>query len=98
MTPEQRAMRAKVAADTRWARTADRSAATSAARDGLDARLRRDYGIPDDLPPDEDAKRMASARKAYFTSLAFKSSRARAKAAEYAREAANAEAELREAS
>jgi hypothetical protein len=39
-------------------------------------------GIPDDLPPEEVARRVAAAKKAYYSELALKSARTRsAKAA-----------------
>lgn len=97
LTAEQRALRAAVAADTRWARTVDRSAATEAARAGLEARIAAQYGIPDDLPPAEYAKRLAVAKRAYYKGLSLKSSIARSRAAGHLAEAEAAEAELREA-
>ena len=64
LTPEQRRMQAQVAALTRWANTADRSAATRAARDALAAKF--------DDSPNPDA-----ARAAHYARMALASSRAR---------------------
>lgn len=76
-TPEQRALRARLAAHTKWANTADPTAATQAARDAFMARFLREVD-PDGLLPEAERNRRAeSARKAYFTRLALASSRAR---------------------
>ena len=66
MTPEQRRLRARVAAQSRWAsRTeAERRAETQAARDGFTARFA--------AAPDPDR-----ALRAHMNRLALKSSRAR---------------------
>lgn len=66
MTPEQRSMRARLAAQTRWANTAgaDRAAATQAARDALEAKWAQ--------APDPTA-----ARRAHMTRMSLSSSRAR---------------------
>jgi hypothetical protein len=90
----ERSLRASAAAHASWARTADRSARTAPAHDGLEQRIAREYGIPDDLPEDQRALRLANAKKAYFASLALKSVRARRKARELAAEADAADAEL----
>lgn len=52
-----------------------------AAADSLDARLLADIDPDGSLPPDERARRLALARKAHFTLLAYRSARARAKRA-----------------
>jgi len=68
---------ARIAANERWAREPDRSAATQAARDGM-ARKFEDQVDPDrTLPPEERAKRADSARRAYYQRLARKSAQAR---------------------
>lgn len=77
---DQLILQRSAAANARWARCSNRSEATEPARRGFDARLARDYGIPDDLPPAEHAARMANARKAYFQTLSLKASTARRKA------------------
>ncbi len=64
MTPEQRSMRARLAAQARWAREPDRSAATRAARDGLAAKW-------------EAAPNPVAAKAEHFTRMALRSSQSR---------------------
>lgn len=79
MTPqEQRSFQAATAAHAMWARCPDRAHRLRNAHAGLEARIARDYGIPDNLPPAEYALRIESAKKAYFRSLAAKSAKRRA--------------------
>lgn len=66
LTPEQRKLRARLAAQARWARTEDRSAATRAARDALAAKWAAS-------PDPEAAKAEHMARMAYRSSVARKS-------------------------
>lgn len=66
------------AANASWARCADRTARLAPAHEGRDRAIARRYAIPDELPPDEYARRLASAKKAYFGKLAAKSVKARA--------------------
>lgn len=68
---------AKLAANTRWARCEDRSAATQAARDGMTRRFERDVDPDGVLAPDELARRVDSARKAHYQRLALKSAQSR---------------------
>lgn len=79
LTPEQRALRATLAAHTKWANTGDRSAATAAAREAFADRFTREarerFG---DLPPDQLAQRADHLKRAHMTRLALASSRARA--------------------
>lgn len=77
LTPAERTLRARIAAYESWAMTPDRSARTAPARE---AALRRfeDQVDPDRTLPDaERARRAESARRAYFTRLAFASAKAR---------------------
>lgn len=67
LTPEQRSTQARLAALSRWANVEDRTAATQAARDGLQAKF--------DAAPNPDA-----AMRAHMTRLALASSRARSTA------------------
>ena len=76
LTPEQRSLRARLAAQSRWAKT-DPVAATTPARDAFMARFEADVDPNRELPAEERARRAESARKAYFTRLALKSSIAR---------------------
>ena len=70
-------LRAQIAANARWANTADRSAATAKARQA--ARDRFDKMVDPDgvLTPEERAKRAASARKAHMQKMALASAKAR---------------------
>lgn len=68
---------ARIAANERWSKEPDRSAATQAARDGM-ARKFEDQVDPDrTLAPEERAKRVENARSAYYQRLALKSAQAR---------------------
>lgn len=64
LTPEQRSMQARLAAQTRWSQCTDRSAATRAAREALAAQF--------DAAPNPEA-----ARAAHYTRMSLASSRAR---------------------
>jgi hypothetical protein len=68
---------ARLAAHSRWAKEEDRSAATQAARDGLQRRFEDQVDPDRTLPADERAKRTDSARRAHFQRLALKSAQAR---------------------
>lgn len=77
LSPEQRSLRARLAAHKKWA-TTDPVEGTEAARTAFLGRF-EDEVDPDRVLPDAERQRRAeSARKAYFTELAYKSSRARA--------------------
>jgi hypothetical protein len=77
LTPEQRRLRASIAAHTSWAKTEDPSARTRNARAAFDERFEREVDPEGVLPPEERAKRAKNARKAYFAKLAFESAKAR---------------------
>jgi hypothetical protein len=78
MTPEQRSLRARIAAHTQWSLEENRTERTAKARKAAEDRF-VDLVDPDRvLPPDERAKRAANARQAYMLKLALASSRARA--------------------
>ena len=77
MTPAQ-ARQQVAAVHASWARTANRTARTEAARQAADRRIADEFGIPSDLAADEWGRRMVSARSAYFRRLAAKSVRVRA--------------------
>lgn len=67
----------RIGAHRRWAMTDDRSAATQAARDGLYRRFEDEVDPDRVLQPEERAKRVESARRAYYTRIAMKSAAAR---------------------
>ena len=77
LTPTERTLRARLAVETSWANTPDRTARTAAARKAALDRFEREVDPEGVLPPGERALRAEHARKAYFTRLALKSSQAR---------------------
>jgi hypothetical protein len=76
LTASQRSQRARLAAQTRWGNTVDRTAATQAARDKFRARFEHevDAEFPHATPEQRDAL-IESRRSAYFTRLHFQRSR-----------------------
>jgi len=79
MTPEQRVMRARIAAHTRWANTGDRAAATAAARRAAADRWERQVDPDGVLDPDERARRAEHAKRAHFQRMALRSAQSRAR-------------------
>lgn len=77
--PSERALRARMAAHTSWARTSDRSARTANARRTFRDSFERKVDPDGVLTSAERTRRAESARKAYFTRLALKSAQARRK-------------------
>ncbi|HEY1119933.1 MAG TPA: hypothetical protein VGE43_19615 [Acidimicrobiales bacterium] len=77
LTPEERALRARLASHTSWARTPDRAARTQAARDASFARFERQVDPDGQLAPEERRRRAENARKAHMASMALKSAQAR---------------------
>ena len=68
----------RLGAHSRWAREADRSAATAPARAGLLKRFEDEVDPDRVLPAAERAKRAESARRAFYQRIAMKSAAARA--------------------
>lgn len=81
MSQAERVLRARCAAHTRWARTADRQAATEKARQGFNARWEKLVDPDGALDPALRAQLAENARKAHFARLALASARARRRAA-----------------
>jgi len=77
LTAEQRSMRARIAANTRWSRESGKANAERASR-GLRARFEREVDPDGTLPPAERDRRARAAYRAHMTRLAFASSKARA--------------------
>ena len=73
----QVSLRARIAALARWARTANRTAATAAARSAFEARFEREVDPHGQLGVEERARRAGFARRAYFARLALLSAKAR---------------------
>ena len=80
LSPEQRSLRARLAAHSKWANT-DPVEGTAAARKAALDRFEKQVDPDGTLAPAERARRATHARKAYFTKLALKSAQARAKGA-----------------
>jgi len=70
-------LRAQIAANTRWAGTTDRAAATAKARQAAIDRFDKLVDPDGVLPPEERAKRAASARRAHMQKMALASAKAR---------------------
>lgn len=77
LTPQQRALRARIAAHTSWANTPNRAVRTRPAREAAWARFERLVDPDGVLDAADRAKRAASARSAYFSRLALMSAQAR---------------------
>jgi hypothetical protein len=82
LTPSERSARGKLASHTSWANTEDRTARTEPGRQALERKFEEQVDPENRLTPAERAKRVESARKAYFTGLALRSAVARRKARE----------------
>jgi hypothetical protein len=80
-----------------WARTADRSARTAPGRAAFLDRFEREVDPDGVLAPEERARRAEYLRKAYFTRLALKSAKSRARRARSHDEDVDLAAELRAA-
>lgn len=79
LTPAERTMRAKIAANARWAKAtqSEREAQGKTARAGFDARFEDEVDPNRTLPPEERARRAANAKRAHMQRLALKSAKAR---------------------
>jgi hypothetical protein len=77
LTPEQRVLRAKIAAHTGWAKTKDRTARTQPGRDAFRARFEEQVDPEGVMSEAARRKAVESAMRAHFTKLAFESSKAR---------------------
>lgn len=76
-TPEERRLVARIAAHARWAREADRKAATEAARLAALARWEREVDPDNSLTPEERAVRAEHAKHAHMLKMARASLAAR---------------------
>jgi hypothetical protein len=76
LTPEQRSMRARLAAQSRWSKS-DAREGTSKARASFLARFEREVDPDGTLPPAERARRAEAALKAHMTRMAMRSSTGR---------------------
>lgn len=78
LTPEQRAMRSRLAAHVRWSKARDRSAELAKARQAFMSRFEQEVDPNGEMTPEARALAAESARKAYYTRLAYKSALSRA--------------------
>jgi hypothetical protein len=76
-TPAERKLHASLAAHESWARTADPSARTAAAREAFIKQFEAQVDPDGVLSPAERRRRAEHARKAHYKRLALKSAQAR---------------------
>lgn len=81
LSPEQRALRSRIAAHSKWAGEADPSAATAPARRAFLDRFEREADPDGTLDSAERVRRAEHLRRAHFARLAFASAKARARRA-----------------
>jgi hypothetical protein len=77
VTPEQRRLRAQLAANTRWSRPMSREDQADAARAAIHERLERQVDPLSQLPPDERDRRIRSAARALSAELNLAKARKR---------------------
>jgi hypothetical protein len=77
LTPQQRSLRARLAAYSRWAVDPNRQEATKPARKAWAQRFEREVDPEQKLAPEERQRRAHSAMKARMLSLSLRSSRRR---------------------
>jgi len=77
LTPADRSLRAKIAANTKWSTVLDRSEATQPARDAFLQRFENQVDPNNELPEGVRKRNAESARRAYFQRLAYESARVR---------------------
>lgn len=80
LSPEQRSLRARIAAHTMHGTNDSRQTSANGRQAFLD-RFEREADPDGTLPPEERARRAEQLKKAYFTRLALKSAQARRRAA-----------------
>lgn len=82
LTPAERTLRAKIAANTRWAKATSEERRAHGERGSRDllAKFEREVDPEGTLDPEERRKRAVNARNAHMARLALKSAKARRKA------------------
>lgn len=76
LTPEERVLRARIAANTRWAREADRPGATEKARKASNDRFLNQ--VPAEITdPAQRAKCAENLRRAFYQKMAYRSAQVR---------------------
>jgi hypothetical protein len=91
--PSERTLVSRIAANAKWARTPDRSAATAPAREALASKWERDVDPEGALSPAVRARLAESAKKEFYARLQLKSAQAR----RLRRRASQMDAEVRSA-
>ncbi|NGY63432.1 hypothetical protein G7043_31365 [Lentzea sp. NEAU-D13] len=94
LSPAERALRARLAAHTRWSRTSNSTESTAAARAAFDRRFEDEVDPRRELPEPERVRRAEAARRAHFARLTLKSVTARRKAREAQEAVSRTEAAL----
>lgn len=79
LSPEERVLRGRHAAQVRWSKE-DPLPNAKRAHEGLERKFVDEVDPDRVLEPEERARRAASARKAFYTKLAFESAKARRRA------------------
>jgi hypothetical protein len=79
LTPEERQLRASLAAHEQWAREPDRTARTAKARRAFLAKLEAEVDPAGALPAAERARRAEHLRQAHMARMALAASRARSR-------------------
>jgi hypothetical protein len=82
LTPSQRQTRSRQASYESWANTEDRTKRTAPGRQGMLRKFENQVDPDRTLTPEERAKRVESARKAYYTRLSMLAVKARRQRAE----------------
>jgi hypothetical protein len=77
MSPEERTQRARLAAHTSWAKTADPAQRTAAARAAAEARFETQADPDGVLSPEERARIAKHLMKAHYARMAFESAKKR---------------------
>jgi hypothetical protein len=92
--PQERALIARIANAERLAKHPDRSELTAAANAGRIAKFERLADPDGKLPPDKRAQAAHDLMRAHMLRMTLKAKQGREKAARYAKQARDAEAEL----
>ena len=82
LTPEQKSLRGRIAANKRWSQDGDRKGQGKRGQAGLLARFERQVDPDGTLPKKERRRRAQNARAEHMARLSFLASKARSKAAQ----------------
>lgn len=79
LTPEQRSLRAKLAAESSWANTSNPTERTAPAREASFKRFEKLVDPEGTLDPEERTRRAEHARRAHMTRMSYLAAKARQK-------------------